>query len=120
MTKPLFTVRLTVNVTPDMDRYLEDLARGRTRNGKPISKADLIRDAIRHYMDNQGDLTGSRKQIAKTLDGKLQTVTDNVQTLQSQVQALRVEVKTHNGVIESWKQAIQPLLEWIAQRRGGK
>lgn len=113
-------MRLTVNVTPDMDRYLEELAKGRTRNGKPVSKADLIRESIRHYMDNQGDLNGSRKQIAKTLDGKLQAVTDNMQALQTQVQALRVEVKTHNGVIESWKQAIQPLLNWIAERRVNK
>ncbi len=120
MTKPLFTQRLTVNVTPDMDRYLEDLARSRTRQNQPISKSDLIREAIRFYMDNQADLNGSRKQIAKTLDGKLQNVTENLQSLSVQIQALRAEVRSHNGVIEGWKQTIQPLLNWIAERRTAK
>jgi flagellar biosynthesis chaperone FliJ len=103
-----------------MNRYLEELARSRTRQGKSVSKADLIREAIRHYMDNQADLNGSRRQIAKTLDGKLQIVTDSLQILTTQVQALRTEVKTHNSVIEGWKQAIQPLLNWIAERRINK
>lgn len=117
MSKPLFSHRLTVNVTPDMNRYLEELARSRTRQDKPVAKADLIREAIRYYMDDQVDLSGSRRQIAKTLDGKLQAVTDTVQALNTQMQSLRSEVKQHNSVIESWKQAIQPLLEWIAARR---
>ncbi len=117
MTKPTFNHRLTVNVTPDMDRYLEDLARTRTRQGKPVSKADVIREAIRHYMDVQEDLTGSRKQIARSLDAKLQTMHQSVESLDTQMQALRTEVKTHNSVIESWKGAIQPLLNYIAERR---
>ena len=103
-----------------MDRYLEELARSRTRQGKPVAKADLIWEAIRYYMDNQDDLSGSRRQIARTLDGKLQTVTDNLHTLDSQVQALRAEVGQHNGTIERWQQAIQPLLTWIQERRPAK
>ena len=120
MSKPLFNHRLTVNVTPDMDRYLEDLARTRTRQGKPAAKADLIREAIRYYMDNQDDLTGSRRQLARSLDGKLQNVMSALQALETQLLGVRAEIKVHNSGIDGLKQAMQPFLDWIESRRTTK
>ena len=120
MTKPLFTQRLSVGVTPEMDRYLEDLARTRTRKGKPLSKADLIREAIRYYMDNQEDLSGSRRQLARSLDAKLERVATGLAAVETQLQILKGEVKTHNGFISTMKQAMQPFLDWIESRRIAK
>jgi len=120
MTKPLFTQRLSVGVTPEMDRYLEDLAHTRTRKGKPMSKADLIREAIRYYMDNQDDLTGSRRQLARSLDGKLQNVMSALQAVETQLLGVRAEVKVHNSGIDGLKQAMQPFLDWIESRRTTK
>jgi len=117
MTKPLFTERLSVGITPEMDRYLEDLARDRTRKGKTVNKSDLIREAIRFYMDNQEDLNGSRRQIAKSLDAKMQTLMTALNALQTEVHALRAQVGSHNQDFAKWECAIQPLIEWIEARR---
>ncbi|MHB8624621.1 MAG: hypothetical protein ACYDBJ_10685 [Aggregatilineales bacterium] len=117
MSKPLFTERLSVGITPEMDRYLEDLATVRTRKGKPMNKSDLIREAIRTYMDTQEDLAGSRKQIAKSLDGKLQALMDAVQAMQEQNQALQAQVDGLRQGLRQWVQTTKPLLEWAAMQR---
>jgi len=103
-----------------MDRYLEDLAHTRTRKGKPMSKADLIREAIRYYMDNQEDLSGSRRQLARSLDAKLERVATGLAAVETQLQILKSEVKAHNGFISTMKQAMQPFLDWIESRRIAK
>ncbi len=124
MSKPLFTERLSFGVTPEMDRYLEELARARSRQGKPTSKADLLREAVRFYLDQQADLTGSRRQIAKSLEGKLDMVISGLQTLNGQGQTIQrhlqvqtQQMQTQSQEIASWRQELKPLLDWIASRR---
>jgi Arc/MetJ-type ribon-helix-helix transcriptional regulator len=55
MSKVLFDHRLSVGVTDKMNALLEDIAIARTRRGSPISKSELIREAIRLYLDDQAD-----------------------------------------------------------------
>jgi hypothetical protein len=132
LSKPLFDHRLTVNVTPDMDRYLEDLARTRTRQGKPVSKADLIREAIRHYMDNQDDLTGSRKQIARSLEGKIQQLAQTIEGLSGEVRQLTASNQAQHVAnrelflqqgkrLDDWRQGLERLISeiktWRPQRK---
>ena len=117
MSKPLFTERLSVGITPEMDKYLEDLATVRTRRGKPMSKSDLIREAIRAYMDTQEDLTGSRKQIAKSLDGKLQALIESVEAVQEQNRALQTQLDGLRQGLRQWVQTTKPLLEWAAMQQ---
>ncbi len=116
MSKPLFTERLSFGVTPEMDRFLEEMARTRTRKGKPTSKSDLLREAVRYYMDNQADLNGSRRQIAQSLDGKIAGLMDVMRQLHAQTRSLQAEVGKHNAVVEAMQAGLQPLLKWIAVR----
>lgn len=120
MTKPVFTERFSVALAPEMDHYLEELARARTRKGKPVHKTDLVREAVRMYLDAQDDVNGSRRQIAKSLDGKLQTIIDGLQALQQQNQALHTEVSHLHQALRQWSQELRPLLEWAASQRKGQ
>lgn len=117
MSKPLFTERLSFGMTPEMDRYLEELARTRSRQGKPVSKADLLREAVRFFLDQQADLTGSRKQIAKSLEGKLEALTGNVQVLGMNLQTMQRQITAQVQEMKALQQAMQPLIEWIQARR---
>jgi Arc/MetJ-type ribon-helix-helix transcriptional regulator len=116
MSKPLFTERLSFGMTPDMDRYLEELARTRTRQGKPTNKSDLLREAVRLYLDQQADLNGSRKQIAKSLEGRLEALAAQVAALNQHVEALQQQVRAERQEISSFRQALQPLVTWVESR----
>ena len=59
-----YSERLTVNLTPDQMRRLEEVRNVRSRKGKFISKNDLLRDAVNVYLASQEDLPGSRRAIA--------------------------------------------------------
>jgi len=113
----MFTERFSVALAPEMDRYLEELARARTRNGKPVYKTDLVREAVRLYLDSQDDVNGSRRQIVRSLDGKLQAIIENLQALQQQTQALHTEVSHLQQALRQWSQELRPLLEWAASQR---
>ena len=120
MSKPLYSERLSFGITPEMARYLEDLARSRSRAGKPTSKADLLREAVRLYLDQQADLTGSRKQIARSLEGKLDELTRQTSTLHSAVAALLKQYAAHKQELEQLQQSLDPLVKWVHQRQQGQ
>ena len=57
------TVRRSLAMTPEMAQRLHQIASTKPRN---ITEADLIREAIRRYLDEQEDLTGSRKHFQRS------------------------------------------------------
>lgn len=59
-TKSQFTNRLTVHITQAMDHRLEQIASQRDE-----SKAEVVRAALRFYLDEQEDLIGSRRHFTK-------------------------------------------------------
>jgi predicted DNA-binding protein len=69
--KARYTSRLSIGLTPEQVRRLDELGRVRAKKSKPHTRADLIRDAINLYLLSQGDLMGSRKAIAKSIEGKI-------------------------------------------------
>lgn len=81
MSKARYTVRVTIGFTPDQDRRLAELVRARSRRGEPLTKADLIRDAVNFYFMHQDDLPGSRKAIARSVEGKIAEVDRKVDHL---------------------------------------
>ncbi len=119
MTERLFTQHLSVSITPDMDRFLEELARVRTRQGKnkPVSKAQLIREAIRLYLDQQADLHGSRRQIAKSLEARLVLLTDEITGLAHEVALLNQHSQSYQQQLRQFHLALLPLLTWLESRR---
>lgn len=60
---PNKTVRRSIAMTPDMAERLRQIASTRPRN---VTEADLIREAIRLYLDQQEDLIGSRRHFQRS------------------------------------------------------
>jgi len=58
--KSQYTNRLTVHITGAMDNRLEQIA---SQRDEP--KAEIVRAALRAYLDEQEDLIGSRKHFTK-------------------------------------------------------
>lgn len=109
MNKVLFNHRLSVGVSDKMNDLLKDIAIARTRRGTPISKSDLIREAIRLYLDDQADARGSRKQIAKSLEGQLET-------LRSDVTQLHEQLTQQQQMIIQLGLALQPVIDRVKPR----
>jgi hypothetical protein len=87
LSKARYTERLSVGFTPDQVRRLEELARVRSRTGQPVSKADVIRAAVTFYFMHQDDLPGSRKAIARSVEGKIVEVDRKVDYLTDTLKA---------------------------------
>ncbi len=62
------TVRRSIAMTQEMRDLLAQLA---AKQGRDVSESDLIRDAIRLYLDQQADLVGSRRHFQKSLQTRL-------------------------------------------------
>jgi hypothetical protein len=88
MSNPKYTERLSVGFTPDQVRRLDEIVRVRSRKGQPLSKADVVRDAVEFYFLHQDDLPGSRKAIAKAVEGKIAEVDVKVDHLETKVTEL--------------------------------
>ena len=58
------SIRRSLSMTPEMAERLSQIAKSKPRN---ITEADLIREAIRMYLDEREDLIGSRKHFQKSL-----------------------------------------------------
>jgi len=56
------TARRSVAMTPQMRQRLQQLLEKETRD---VTEADLIRQAIREFLDRQEDITGSRAHFRK-------------------------------------------------------
>lgn len=61
---PRFTVRRSLSMTPNMRDRLAQLV---SKQSRDVTEADLIREAIRQYLDEQEDLIGSRRHFQKSL-----------------------------------------------------
>lgn len=76
------SVRRSLSMTPEMAGRLNQLASTQPRN---ITEADLIREAIRRYLDEQDDLIGSRKHFQRAfrqrIDELEQTITFQLNVL---------------------------------------
>ena len=62
------TIRRSLSITPEMRDRLALLV---SKQPRDATEADLIREAIRLYLDNQEDLIGSRKHFQKSLQERL-------------------------------------------------
>jgi hypothetical protein len=47
------------------------LAQIAARRGREVKEVDLIREAIRHYLDEQADVVGSRRHFQKSLQARI-------------------------------------------------
>ncbi len=76
-----YSERMSVNLTPDQMRRLEQLRNVRSRVGKFVNKTDLIREAVSFYLASQEDLPGSRRAIARGIEHKVDAVDAKLEAL---------------------------------------
>jgi predicted DNA-binding protein len=62
------SVRRSLAMTPEMAQRLKQIVTTKPRN---ITEADLIREAIRLYLDQQDDLIGSRRHFQRTFRSRI-------------------------------------------------
>jgi Arc/MetJ-type ribon-helix-helix transcriptional regulator len=62
------TVRRSVAMTPQLRARLQQLL---DKQGKDVTEADLIRQAIREFVDRQEDISGSRAHFRKTFQERI-------------------------------------------------
>ncbi len=91
-------IRFTIGLTPEQASRLDELNRSRNRKGDTTSRAEMVREAVALYLQQQGDLVGSRKAITKNLEAK--------------IDALDAKV---NGVVER----LNTFIEMLRRRREG-
>ncbi len=65
---PNKSIRRSLSMTPEMARRLNQIASTKPRN---VTEADLIREAIRRYLDEQEDLTGSRRHFQRSFRDRI-------------------------------------------------
>jgi len=76
--------RLSVQVTKAMDDRLEQVARGRDE-----AKSEVIRAALRAFLDEQEDVIGSRKHFTKAFGRRI----DHLERLLVTLMAVSLDVK---------------------------
>lgn len=74
-----YTERLSVSITVEQMRRVEELLRVRARQGKMQHKTDLMREALNLYLSHQDDLPGTRAAIKRKLEGRLDAVEAQLQ-----------------------------------------
>ncbi len=79
--------RFSVGLTPDQVSRLDEIQRTRSRKGEKSNRAALVREAVGFYLQHQPDLVGSRKAIAKDLEGKIDALDAKLEDLQVQFTA---------------------------------
>lgn len=62
------SVRRSLSMTPEMRDRLALLV---SKHPRDTTESDLIREAVRLYLDNQEDMIGSRKHFQKSLQERL-------------------------------------------------
>mgnify|MGYP001250039134 FL=1 len=76
--------RLSVQVTKAMDDRLEQVARGRDE-----AKSEVVRAALRAFLDEQEDVIGSRKHFTKAFGRRI----DHLERLLVTLMAVSLDVK---------------------------
>ena len=69
------TERRTINMTPKMRTRIQQLVE---KHPADITEADLIRQAIRDYLDRQEDIVGSRAHFRKAFQNRIDLFQDEV------------------------------------------
>ena len=62
------TFRRSISMTPEMRQLLAQIT---AKHGRDVTENDIIRDAIRHYLDQQADVVGSRRHFQRSLQARL-------------------------------------------------
>lgn len=73
---PSIIVKRSISITQELQDRLQLLV---SKRGREYTESDLIREAIRRYLDEQEDIAGSRRHFAKTFQDRIDRL-ENVLT----------------------------------------
>lgn len=96
--------RLSVQITKAMDERLEQVARGRDE-----AKSEVVRAALRAFLDEQEDVIGSRKHFTKAFGRRI----DSLERLMSVV--LTVNLDTLHMLSQRLKKEAVPMGDLVAK-----
>ena len=65
---PKKSIRRSLSMTPEMANRLQQIAQNKPRN---ITESDLMRQAIRQFLDEQENLVGSRRHFQRSLQERV-------------------------------------------------
>ena len=116
---PNKTVRRSVAMTPAMAERLRQVASTQPRT---VTEADLIRDAIRRYLDEQEDLIGSRRHFQRSLRDRVDRLESELSfqlvvlffLLSENKSALRraiIQARQHGGTLRAQMRAVREIEE---------
>lgn len=78
----IFTVKRTIYLSPPMWEYVTQLA---AKQGRDYTESDVIREALRAFIDGQAEIIGSRRHFQKSMQEYVGQVEERImQQLQSQ------------------------------------
>lgn len=102
------TVKRSITMTEDMHAMLAQIA---AKRGRDVTESDLIREAIREYLDRQADIVGSRRHFQKTLQTRLDAIEDTL------IFQLHITIALLSMLLDDPGQAIDEAIV-VAQRDG--
>ena len=79
--KLTYSERMTINLTAEQMRRLDELRNTRARVGIFVSKNDLLREAVSFYLAAQDDLPGSRKAITRGFEARIDGLEEKLDDL---------------------------------------
>lgn len=103
------TVRRSITMTQEMRDRLALLV---SKQPRDITEADVIREAVRLYLDNQEDIVGSRKHFQKSLQERMDRLETSLSFQMNVIIFLLTALEPNKS--EPIKQAI------IASKRDGE
>ncbi|MBI5928208.1 MAG: hypothetical protein HY862_02785 [Chloroflexi bacterium] len=80
------TVRAQLWLTPELNLRLEQLLATRDR---AYTRADLIRDALRHYLDQEAEVLGSKAHQVKTFQKQTDALQNLLKVMEQRLLALQ-------------------------------
>jgi len=70
------TIRRSVAMTPELRARLQQLV---DQQDREITEAEIIRQAIREYLDRQEDITGSKAHFRKTFQARIDELQNDLE-----------------------------------------
>lgn len=80
-----YTQRISVGVTADQRRRLEEILKARARSGQMQSLADVLRTAVNLFIMQQDDIPGTRAAITRKLEGRFESVEERLADVETRM-----------------------------------
>ncbi len=95
-------VKRSLNMSEEMHGLLLQIT---AKRGRDVTESDIIREAIREYLDAQSDLVGSKRHFAKSLQARLARL-EVILTFQANVQIYLLSALFESDADEALAEAI--------------